>query len=163
MEQSSARFRMLMRSNELPAALFRGLLRDLEGAYNNVAALEVEPAGRRLRRKEKLHIHEISTSASVEIVFCGVPAALATLGIAIEFLKKLWDQRKAHWDPENSVWIAEIGKRDFKKIPAGAESGGIRLAATIASDIFSLFQRIERARSISEFQFHFNGRSLALK
>jgi hypothetical protein len=163
MDESPATFRLLMRSDELPTAVFRGLLRDLECAYNSVAVLEVDPAGRRLRKKEKLRIKEITSPASIEIVFAGMPAALMTLGIAMGFLKKLWDQRKAYWDPEKSLWVAEIGKRDFKKIPGDTESDGVRLAATIAADIFSLFQRIERARSISEFEFQFNGQSLPLK
>jgi len=163
MEESPSTFRLLMRSDELPTAVFRGLLRDLECAYNSVAVLEVDPAGRRLRKKEKLRIKEISSPASIEIAFSGMPAALLTLGIAMEFLKKLWDQRKAYWDAENSKWVAEIGKRDFKKLPGEIESDGIRLAATIAADIFSLFERVERARSIEVFEFQINGQSLALK
>lgn len=163
MNESPAPFRVLMRSEELPIALFRGLLRDLECAYNTVAILEVEPPGRRLRKKEKLRIKEIAAPASIEISFSGIPAAFLTLSIAIEFLKKLWDQRKAYWDEKNSKWIAEIGKRDFKKLPGEIESDGIRLAATIAADIFSLFDRVERARSIEAFEFQFNGQTFTLK
>ena len=34
MDESHATFRLLMRTDELPTAVFRGLLRDLECAYN---------------------------------------------------------------------------------------------------------------------------------
>jgi hypothetical protein len=163
MDDSPPPFRLLIRSDELPTALFRGLLRDLECAYNSVAILEVEPLGRRLRKKEKLRIKEISSPASMEISFSGIPAAFLTLSIAIEFLKKLWDQRQAYWDEENSKWVAGIGKRDFKKLPGEIESDGIRLAATIAADIFSLFDRVERARGIEAFEFQFNGQTFPLK
>jgi len=163
MEESPAIFRLRIRSEELPAAVFRGLLRDLESAYNSVAVLHVDPAGRRLRKKEKLRIKQIASPADLEIVFSGMPAAFLTLGVAIEFLKKLWDQRKAYWDAENSKWVAEIGKRDFRKLPGGASSDGVRLAAAMAADIFSLFDRVEKARSIDAFEFQFSGQSLALK
>lgn len=163
MEESPATFRLLIRSEELPTAVFRGLLRDLESAYNNVAVLQVEPVGRRLRKKERLRIKEIASPAATEIVFCGIPAALVILAVAIDFLKKLWDQRKAYFDSERGVWVAEIGKRDFKKLPGDGTPDGVRFAATMAADIFSLFARIEKARSIDSLEFEFSGQSLALK
>lgn len=163
MDESSGTFRLLMRSEELPASVFRGLLRDLECAYNSVAVLQVEPPGRRLRKKEKLRIKGMVAPEALEIVFCGMPAAFVILGIVIEYLKKLWDQRKAYFDSERGVWVAEIGKRDFRKLPGDSSSDGVRFAATMAADIFSLFERIEKARSIDSFEFQFGDRSLALK
>ena len=163
MDESCGTFRLSMRSDGLPASLLRGLLRDLESAYNCVAVLQVEPAGRRLRPKEKLRIKEIASPAATEIVFCGIPSAFLILEISIEFLKKLWDQRKAYFDSERGVWVAEVGKREFKKLPGAATLGNVRFAATMAADIFSLFERIEKARSIDSFEFQFSDRSLPLK
>ena len=163
MADSPATFRVLMRSEELPAAVFRGLLRDLECAYNIAAVLQVDPPGRRLRKKEKLRIKEIASTADLEIVFSGMPEALLTLGIAIGFLKKLWDQRKAYWDEENSKWVAAIGKGDFRKFPGDDSSDGVRMAAAMSADIFSFFDRIEKSKSIEAFQIQFSGQSLPLK
>ena len=163
MDAACDTFRLSMRSEGLPAAVFRGVLRDLESAYNSVAVLQVEPAGRRLRQKEKLRIKEIATPAATEIVFSGIPSAFVILGVSIEFLKKLWDQRQAYFDSERDVWVAEIGKKDFRKLPGGAANGEVRFAATMAADIFSLFERIEKARSIDAFEFQFSDRTLPLK
>jgi len=163
MDATCANFRLLMRSEELPAALFRGLLKDLESAYNSVAVLQVEPAGRRLRKKEKLSIRQIVSPEAVEIIFGGMPAAFVILDVAMEYLKKLWDQRKAYFDSERGVWVAEIGKRDFKKLPANDSSDVVRFSAAMAADIFSLFERIEKARSIRSLEFQFSSRSLAVK
>jgi len=156
-------FCLSMRSEELPASVFRGVLRDLESAYNSVAVLQVQPAGRRLRAKERLRIKTIVSSAATEIAFSGIPAAFMVLEISIEYLKKLWDQRQAYFDSERGVWVAEIGKRDFRKLPGAASTGNVQLMAAMAADIFSLFERIEKARSIDAFELQFSNRALPLK
>lgn len=111
--------RIYLQYEKLYAAEYRGLLRDLERAYNKIDAFlynrERVPASR------KLLISQISTGKSIETLLSGVSTTLVGLGAVLYIVEragtaveKVATVREAVWHSEETKWHAKTARLEYE-------------------------------------------------
>ena len=148
--------RIYLQFDLLFVADLRGLLADLEKAFNILEAAEL--GRRRVRRDDRLIVSVLRTGQSLTMLLAGGAGLVALANI----VKKLAEARETAWKSEESKWKAKTAKLDHQKRKSEAESQRSRdlSAEEIAKEVLgSRIEKIEAATHVTSIEIDVDGES----
>jgi hypothetical protein len=133
----------------------RGLLGDLEKAFNTLEAARLNRRG--MRRSDRLTVSVFQTGQSLTVLVAGGAGLVALANIA----KKVAEAREALWKSEESKWKAKAAKLDYQQKEMEAQGRRTRDASPEenAREILeSRMEKIETATHITSIEIEVDGK-----